>query len=116
MNTDNTSEKIQRIDELKLSLVRLSELMEIRNSLLTYLEKNIFRKIKDDAFSRLNVKGRNVQLSTQNNIKRNYELDIRTLRRNLFYLRKRKQFLELELAQLQEMTASPKADLPNPSL
>ncbi len=116
MNTVNSNEKTQRIDELKLCLIKLGELIEIRNSLLTYLEKNIFKKIKEDAFSRLNVKARNVQLSTQSNIKRNYELDIRTLRRNLFYLRKRKQFLELELTQLNEIMASQTVDSPDLSL
>jgi hypothetical protein len=90
----------ERKIEIKKTLENLKEIMEKRNHLLICFEKNVYNRVSNHMFSRLNTVSKGTQISRLFLMKKNYELDLKLIRRAMFYFEKRKRALEAELKEI----------------
>ena len=90
----------ERRIEIKNTLENLKEIMEKRNHLLTCFERNVFNRVSNNMFSKLNAVSKGTQISRLFLMKKNYELDLKLIRRAMFYFEKRKRVLEEELKEI----------------
>lgn len=115
MEANNINQLKQREEEIELTLKNLTEFIEIRNNVLSCFEKNVIAKTKKQIFSNFNVSSRGSMASGLTLIKKNYELDLKLLRRVLFYLQKRKRWLEEELNEIKDKLNQYRVDQVDPS-
>ena len=99
----NLEEISQRKKVILDSLKNLQELIQSRNHVLFCFEKSIFHKVTNDVFTRLNTTSKGTMINAMLLIKKNNELDLKLFRRAIFYLRRRKQYLEKELNELETL-------------
>ncbi len=100
----------ERKQELETTLKNLIKLIESRNLVLAYFEKNSLRRVVHHMFSRLNANARGSMISGLYLIKKTHELDLKLFRRCQFYLKKRKFTLEEELSAVTEKIKNSQAD------
>ena len=88
-----------RQEELRRILGRVDQLLSKRLALLHFFEERFVEEVLAQNFSNLK-KNTTFQEDPADLWRRGYELELRTQRRNIFYLRKRKQTLLQELDKL----------------
>ncbi|MES2614660.1 MAG: hypothetical protein V4591_04510 [Bdellovibrionota bacterium] len=110
MEENEFSQLEERKQELETTLKNLAELMESRNLLLSFCEKNSLRKIVSGMFSNLRINARGDMIFKLDLINKSHQLDLKMLRRGQFFLCKRKSRLEEELNEVNEKIKNFQAD------
>ncbi len=102
MQEQQTQSLAERKIEIELSLKNVAEIMNIRNCVLAQYEKNFVNKILKNKFSQLKRESERSMIIFLELNRKSYEIDLKMLRRNIFFLLKRKRGLEQELGEITE--------------